>query len=250
MGSLLHDGTGRPTSTGAAVPGRPGAGALRAGGWLLAAAVVLGLLVVLRWAPLMALDRAVAGTLHRAALASPAWTGVNRVLTDWVWDPWTMRVLLAALVGWLLWRGVRMLAAWVAATSVTGTLFQQGVKAAVDRPRPVWPDPVDSAHYAAFPSGHALTAAVAGAVALWMLRHHDAPVVWRRVVGALATVSVLGVGFTRLFLGVHWLSDVLAGWLLGGALVALAVGLHARQAVAATSPPAGTTDRAAPTRDG
>ncbi|MFI9024723.1 phosphatase PAP2 family protein [Streptomyces sp. NPDC053560] len=230
--------SGIDRASGPAVPSGPAtsARALRAAGWLAAVAVALAVLVIVRWSPLMDADRTVAGELHRVARTSPDWTAVNRVLSDWVWDPWTMRAALVVLVGWLLWCGVRVLAAWVAATSVAGTLLQQGVKAAVDRPRPVWPDPVDSAHYAAFPSGHAMTAMVAAGLALWVLRERGAPVTWLRVVGAVGAVSVLGVGATRLYLGVHWLSDVLAGWLLGAALVAVATGLYTRLASAAATP--------------
>lgn len=45
---------------------------------------------------------------------------------------------------------------------------------------------------------------------------------------AVAAVSVLGVGFTRLYLGVHWPSDVLGGWLLGAALVYGAIASYGR----------------------
>ncbi|WP_346097518.1 phosphatase PAP2 family protein [Streptomyces olivaceiscleroticus] len=239
MGSPSSSGIDSTSGTGAPAGPAAGARALHAAGWLAAAAVALAVLVLVHWAPLSHADRTVAGELHRVARASPDLTAANRVLSDWVWDPWTMRVALTLLVGWLVWRGVRVLAAWVAATSVAGTLLQQGVKAAVDRPRPVWPDPVDSAHYAAFPSGHALTAVVAAGLALWVLRERGAPVAWLRVVGAVGAVSVLGVGLTRLYLGVHWLSDVLAGWLVGAALVAAAAGLYTRlaSAAAATEPP-------------
>ncbi|WP_078888384.1 phosphatase PAP2 family protein [Streptomyces sclerotialus] len=237
--SSSSSSSGVRSASGAAVPPGPSAAAraLRTAGWLGAVAVVLAVLVIVHWAPLVHADRTVAGELHRVARTSPDLTQANRILTDWVWDPWTMRAVLLVLVGWLVWQGVRTLAAWVAATSVAGTLFQQGVKAAVDRPRPVWPDPVDSAHYASFPSGHAMTAAVACGLALWVLRERGAPLVRRRVVGVLAVVSVVGVGCTRLYLGVHWLSDVLAGWLLGAALVAVAAGLYTRVRTAAAATP-------------
>ena len=45
---------------------------------------------------------------------------------------------------------------------------------------------------------------------------------------ALAVVSVVGVGLTRVWLGVHWPSDVLGGWLLGVLMVALAVASYTR----------------------
>lgn len=177
-------------------------------------------LVVAHWGPLMSLDRAVAGTLHRTAVTAPGWTRLNRVFSDGVWDPWTMRAVLAVAVWLLVRRGERRLALWVAATALTGTGLQQAVKALVGRDRPVWQDPVATAHYAAFPSGHALSALVAGALVLWLLRLAGARPLWRWTARAVVTVSVFGVAFTRLYLGVHWLSDVVGGWLLGGALVA------------------------------
>ncbi|UKY48893.1 phosphatase PAP2 family protein [Streptomyces inhibens] len=194
---------------------------------LLAALFTLLLaLVVLRWGPLLSLDTAVTGALHRTAVAAPGWTRLNRVLTDRVWDPWTMRAALAAAVGLLVRRGERLLGVWVAATALAGTGLQQGLKAVVGRARPVWPDPVDSAHYAAFPSGHAMSVVVAGALVLWLLRLHGARPLWRWTARTVVVVSAVGVGFTRVYLGVHWPSDVVGGWLLGGALVAGAAAVY------------------------
>lgn len=48
-----------------------------------------------------------------------------------------------------------------------------------------------------------------------------APRAWRPACWGVAVVSVLGVGFTRVALGVHWFSDVVGGWLLGLAVVTL-----------------------------
>ncbi|GAA3193117.1 MULTISPECIES: phosphatase PAP2 family protein [Streptomyces] len=191
-----------------------------------AAAVVLTVLVTAGWAPLIGLDRTVADTLHTTAVGAPGWTHLNRILTDWLWDPWTMRALLAVAVVWLVRRGEWLLGVWVAATSLLGTGLQQGLKVAVDRDRPVWPDPVDSAHYQAFPSGHALSVTVAGGLLLWLLhRHGPRPARWRAAVTVVA-VSMAGVGFTRVYLGVHWLSDVVGGWLFGATVVAASVAVH------------------------
>ncbi|MET9662521.1 phosphatase PAP2 family protein, partial [Streptomyces sp. NPDC006510] len=202
--------------------------AVKAGAVCAVLALVVLILVAVRWSPLMTLDRDVATALHRRAVTEPGLVHANRILTDWAWDPWTMRALITVAVVVLWWRGARLLAVWVAATSVLGTVLQQGLKSAVGRERPRWPDPVDSAHYAAFPSGHAMTAVVSCGLLLWLLRRHGTgPRLWRTAL-FVAGVSVIGVGLTRLYLGVHWPSDVLGGWLLGAALVSFSIAGFAR----------------------
>ncbi|WP_405986897.1 phosphatase PAP2 family protein [Streptomyces sp. NBC_00872] len=52
-----------------------------------------------------------------------------------------------------------------------------------------------------------------------------------RTAPAVAVVSVAGAGLTRLWLGVHWSADVLAGWLLGGCLVAFSIASYGRLAL-------------------
>ncbi|MCB5909161.1 phosphatase PAP2 family protein [Streptomyces pinistramenti] len=192
-----------------------------------ASAALVLLLVAVHCRPLMAFDSALSNGLHRAAVGAPGWTRVSRLLTDRLWDPWTMRAGLAVTVGWLVRRGERLLGFWVAATSLAGTALQQGLKAVVDRPRPVWPDPVASAHYSAFPSGHALSVTVAGGLALWLLHRHGVRRAGQVTAAVAVGVSMLGVGFTRVHLGVHWPSDVAGGWLLGGAVAAGSVAAHA-----------------------
>ncbi|WP_423832802.1 phosphatase PAP2 family protein [Streptomyces manipurensis] len=192
----------------------------------LLAAALTGL-VVAGWQPLVAYDGQVGRDLHAHAVSHPGTTRLMQVLSDWVWDPWTLRALAAVAVVLLWRRGDRDRALCVALATLAASAVQQGMKAAVGRERPVWPDPVDSASFAAFPSGHAMTAAVVCGLLLWLLPR-PAPR-WAAAAWALAVVSVLGVGFTRLYLGVHWFSDVLAGWLLGVALVVLAVRVTVRR---------------------
>ncbi|MEV5015544.1 phosphatase PAP2 family protein [Streptomyces sp. NPDC053780] len=199
--------------------------------WTLAVCSALLLtLVAVEWGPLIRLDDDIAATTHRWAVDEPHVTQVMRVLTDWVWDTWTMRLLCAAVVLWLWFRrGDRWTAVWLGATCLLGSLLQQVLKAAVDRPRPVWPDPVDSAHYAAFPSGHAMTATFVCGLLVWLVHYYGASPALRRAVWAVAAVSVAGVGVTRVWLGVHWATDVAGGWLLGILVTALAVLAHRRR---------------------
>ncbi|MFJ8043940.1 phosphatase PAP2 family protein [Kitasatospora sp. NPDC096147] len=202
---------------------------LRLGERLLATVAAFGLgavptalllvLIEANWPPLHRLDAAAAEQLHTAVRDHPAALTALRVLSEGVWDPLTLRLLVAATVGWLWWRGARRLALWAAATVTASGLIGLAVKAAVARARPALPDPVAHAPGFSFPSGHAMTAATCCAVLLLVFT----PVLGRRsllTARAVAVVSVLGVGFTRVALGVHWVSDVLGGWLLGLALVA------------------------------
>ena len=90
------------------------------------------------------------------------------------------------------------------------------VKEVVGRPRPSSVDAVQRFAGKAFPSGHAtLAAATWCAVAVLAAAGTSR---WSRKVlwWALATAVITAVGLSRLYLGAHWLTDVLGGWALGG----------------------------------
>ncbi len=192
---------------------------------LSVAAFALVVMVALNWHPLLDADRALADWTHAGALAHPDWTEVNRVLSDWVWDTVTMRLVIAAAAVWLWLRGDGLLALWCVATSAVCTGVQQGLKVLIDRERPEWHQPVDSAHFAAMPSGHAMTAAVTCTLVAWLVLRSGAATPVKGTVLVLAVLSVPGVCLTRIVLGVHWLTDTIVGALLGVSLAALSVGL-------------------------
>jgi len=74
-----------------------------------------------------------------------------------------------------------------------------------------------------------MTATVVCGLLLWLLHRYGAGrAVWRTAM-VLAVVSVVGVGLTRVWLGVHWPSDLLGGWVLGALVVAVAVGMYERR---------------------
>ncbi|MFI5866783.1 phosphatase PAP2 family protein [Streptomyces sp. NPDC051546] len=175
-------------------------------------------LVESQWPPLHRLDRATAEHLHASALAHPEAVGFLRILSEAVWDPVTMRLLVAVLVAWLVSRRAWRLAAWAGVTAVAGGLIGLLAKTAVERARPHLPDPVAHAPGFSFPSGHAMTATTSCAVLLLVLLPMVPPK-WRPLPWVLALITVVGVGYTRVALGVHWVSDVVGGWLLGLAVV-------------------------------
>jgi membrane-associated phospholipid phosphatase len=116
----------------------------------------------------------------------------------------------------LLFIGVVVVGQW---------LINNGIKLLVQRERPPVPHLV-SASGTSFPSGHsAASAATWAAVALVVGRSWPRP--WRAALAALATLIAIGVATSRALLGVHWLTDVIAGVAVGWGwftLVAVAFG--------------------------
>jgi len=126
--------------------------------------------------------------------------------------------MLAPVAIWLLWRQRAPLALFVVVAATGSSVLNAEVKTAVGRLRPVLSDPVAHEPGLSFPSGHAQTAMVGYAVLLLVLLPalHG---VWRRVAVTFALFMVAAIGFSRLALGVHYLSDVVGGYLLGAAWV-------------------------------
>lgn len=177
-------------------------------------------LAALTGAPtLIAVDRAV----HDAALdvRSAALTGFFQVATEL--GGGIVTAVAAMVAATVVWRRCPALALLVLFTTVSRPLLTIVLKAMVDRPRPDL-DPLDAASGASFPSGHALAA-----IAFWGL---VPPVVgvltssrrawWASV--ALSAAVVATVGASRVYLGVHWLTDVV-GSILVGMLLLVAVEL-------------------------
>jgi undecaprenyl-diphosphatase len=77
-----------------------------------------------------------------------------------------------------------------------------------------------------FPSGHAMNSIVAYGIMLYLLIEHTRDSPRRRlIIGATATLVFL-VALSRVYLGVHYLSDVVAGWLAGGAWLIVCIGAY------------------------
>ncbi|RKT16262.1 undecaprenyl-diphosphatase [Streptomyces sp. 1114.5] len=190
---------------------------LRDAALALGCAALFGLLAALvtsHWQPLDRFDQEWIGELHDYAREHRAWTAAVQTLSD-IGGTVTMRALLGVAAVWLWLIGARVLAGWVAAQTLVGWGALWALKAAFDRGRPAFTDPVSHAGGPAFPSGHAMASAITCAVLvglLWYRVHRRG----RTAACAVAAASVLTIGWTRIALGVHWPSDVLAGWLAAG----------------------------------
>ncbi|URN11023.1 phosphatase PAP2 family protein [Streptomyces radiopugnans] len=175
--------------------------------------VLLLLLVRARWAPLRRTDQAVADALNSVVAEGAVLARAMGVLTDLGGTPMLLW-LLGVGVLWLVLRRQGWAALYVAATALGAMGLNALVKELVGRARPVVEESLSVQSGMSFPSGHALGSTVSYGVLLLVFL----PVVGRRarpVFAAVMVSAVLVVGLTRMALGVHYLSDVVAGWLLG-----------------------------------
>ena len=112
-----------------------------------------------------------------------------------------------------LWRMARARALWLLCTVVGGTLLNLAAKQIFAAPRPDLLPHLDLVHSYSFPSGHAAGNMIFfGALAI---------LGGRRSVYVLMAMAIALIGISRVWLGVHWPSDVLAGWIEGLGWLAL-----------------------------
>jgi membrane-associated phospholipid phosphatase len=172
------------------------------------------------------LDTRLADWLHDHA--SPGWTTFFEAVTFLGNVPTLGAVALASAVVLASKRRIAELQLLLLA-AVGTQILTLGLKLGFERKRPFFPDPLATESSYSFPSGHAsVSLAVYGTLGFILARHLADR---RAQIGSLAAATVLVglIGFSRLYLGVHFLSDVIAGFSVGLAWVALcAVLLHLR----------------------
>ncbi len=203
----------------------------------LLVAIPFGLLIeqVKRNGRLVRLDSSAARALHDWVRGSPALVTVLKVLSFFGSPEWFYVVVALAAV--LVWRrGRGRLAVFLVATTLGGGLLDTVVKVVVSRPRPSLLDPVATAHGKSFPSGHAMSSTIGYGALLLVFLPVLAPRVRPLVIAGFA-VLVAAIGFSRLALGVHYLTDVLGGYVLGLAWLAASTAAFSTWRVERGRPP-------------
>ena len=173
---------------------------------------------VLGKGPLVRFDTAAARHLHEWVRDSPVAVWALKAVTL-LGKPIWLFVVTAPAVLYCWHRKHFRLALFLVVTTLGGGLLDTAVKVAVDRPRPSLVAPIATAYGKSFPSGHAMSSVVVyGSLLLVFFPVLSRP--WRRRCVAGVVVLVLVIGFSRLALGVHYISDVLGGYVLGLAWLA------------------------------
>jgi membrane-associated phospholipid phosphatase len=128
-------------------------------------------------------------------------------------DPEFVVVIVILTTGWLLWQRQLTETATLTLACLGALILNEGMKLLFSRPRPtLWPSLIHETSFG-FPSGHALGSIVLyGLLAYFyaVYRPHQARIIY------LLSVTLIGsIGFSRLYLGVHYPTDIIAGYITG-----------------------------------
>jgi membrane protein DedA with SNARE-associated domain len=186
------------------------------GGWLFGGVAE----DVLHGDPLVRVDRAVAAFLH--VRAAPHFTAAMKAVS-FCGKPAT---LLAASLALAIWLGMRRRwrDAWMVVLAVGGgELLNPLLKVIFARERPSFVDPLVRLTTYSFPSGHATGSTIFYGLAAYMIARGVKSWTWRVLSVVIAVVVVLLIGFSRIYLGAHYLSDVIGGFGVGIVWLAIVV---------------------------
>jgi membrane-associated phospholipid phosphatase len=182
-------------------------------------------------------DRGLDQRLHELNGQSPTEVTIFRHITDLGSSKWILRLALVVTVLLVLIpvfrlrrerrvmealaRGSLIALAWMLVL-LGGEWFNQGLKDYIKRDRPPFHEAIHASGYS-FPSGHTMGSLIAyGMLAYLLVLSIPTKRLRITVVGLLAGLVLL-IGFSRMFLGAHWFSDVVGGFAAGGFWLALSI---------------------------
>jgi undecaprenyl-diphosphatase len=154
--------------------------------------------------------------------------GATAFFTAWtlIGTPVGLGILVLSVAAVLLARGRRWLPVFLVATPLGGWALNSLLKAIFARARPDLTLALSASHSYSFPSGHAMMSVAAfGALAYAALRLASEP--WMRSAAlAFASCAAAAVALSRVYLGVHWVSDIVAGAAAGLVWLATTVAVY------------------------
>ena len=162
-------------------------------------------------------DAAAASWMHRHT--TPGGRHFFHALTQTGSSNFTL--MLAAAIAPALWRYRVLFVGWIV-TFAGGVGLEYLFKAIMQRRRPPFAWAVLHHESYSFPSGHSMASMIAYVMLAYLLARLTGWRGWKRrtLLGGAAAL-IFAIGLSRIYIGVHYPSDVLAGWAIGGAWVAL-----------------------------
>jgi undecaprenyl-diphosphatase len=128
-----------------------------------------------------------------------------------------LTIIILSVTGFLIATGARHTALMVLASVVSGVMLSNSLKFGFSRVRPDIVPHEAQVYTASFPSGHTTMSAIVYLTLGALLCRTQASVAVKTFILSVAVFLTIIVGVSRVYLGVHWPTDVIAGWMLGGA---------------------------------
>jgi membrane-associated phospholipid phosphatase len=140
---------------------------------------------------------------------------VFQVITD-IGSPIVVLLLAVAMAIWCWQRRERVLAIGIVTICAGAALLDRVLKAVIHRDRPEFGNPFLHGHSYSFPSGHAFGSVVAyGLLAYLFITFYRPARNARRLIQGIFATLILAIGISRIYLGVHYPSDVIGGFAAG-----------------------------------
>ncbi|MEP0792249.1 phosphatase PAP2 family protein [Funiculus sociatus GB2-C1] len=128
-------------------------------------------------------------------------------------EPELLLIICLGFAAWLLLRGNRSQATTLGIASLGAVGLNYLLKDLFARDRPALWDRIVDVRYYSFPSGHAMISMVVyGAIAYLLIKNFGK---WSNLIIITTVALIFSIGLSRLYLGVHWPTDVLAGYAAG-----------------------------------
>ena len=145
----------------------------------------------------------------------PAWiTSVLLDLTS-LGGPTVLGLVVLSVIGFLVLQARYRTAFFIVVTAATGEIVSYAMKSLFDRPRPAVVPHLREAFSSSFPSGHAMQSAIVYLTLGAMLMRISEGRLTKIYCCTMAMLLTFLVGVSRVWLGVHYPTDVLAGWIVG-----------------------------------
>lgn len=165
-------------------------------------------------------DQAIQSWVH--GLARPMLTQVMLGLS-WIGSTFALVPAVALAAGWMWWRGMKDDAVLVVAAALGGVALNEVMKLYFKRLRPDVPWAFVHEHSFSFPSGHSVLAMVMYGVIVYKTQDKLRSKWAKAALMVGAFLMVVGIGVSRVYLGVHYPSDVAAGYFVGAVWLAAVI---------------------------
>lgn len=168
------------------------------------------ILISINSSPLSNLDNKINISMQKIQINSLV--SLSKII-NYVFEPTVFAVLLLAMVIFLFYKRRKVEAYALTAFTIVSIGLLELFKILVQRPRPI--DALIFESDSAFPSGHALMALVFFGTLIYLFEHHIESLKAKRWVMILGIAIISIISFSRIYLNVHWFSDVIGSFALG-----------------------------------